>query len=277
MLGSLPKNNGVEGGGQQTICDVVRNLQNIGHSVHVCIPDTTWLEPSKSDFNILFDPFNDPTASQWFTSSQINDIVNSRPYLYMDCAMTSCTTKPYGIIEFDENGAIYDYDSDLIKFTRRLMVEATSLVLGSPLHQSEFEKFIGHDLKNVYLYPREVDADLFTNQNGVRDIEYLYTGSFNLYKGVDIITREYPNIQIVSDVAHKDLPSLYNRAKNFVHKPRCKESFCRTVAEASLCGCNIIGNDNIGALSYNTDLSNPDFYKQSGLNFQTMIKDRFNS
>jgi hypothetical protein len=51
-----------------------------------------------------------------------------------------------------------------------------------------------------------------------------------------------------------------NRAKNFVFLPRWPEPQGRVVSEAALCGCNIIGNENVGALSLGIDLSDPRNY-----------------
>ena len=51
--------------------------------------------------------------------------------------------------------------------------------------------------------------------------------------------------------------------KNFIFLPQWPEPFGRVVAEAAMCGCEIIGNSNIGALSYKKDLSSPLTYKNN--------------
>jgi hypothetical protein len=49
-----------------------------------------------------------------------------------------------------------------------------------------------------------------------------------------------------------------NRAKNFVFLPRWPEPQGRVVVEAALSGCNLIVNENVGALSFPFDISNPE-------------------
>ena len=62
-------------------------------------------------------------------------------------------------------------------------------------------------------------------------------------------------------VPYDQVPIYMNRAKNFVFLPRWPEPQGRVVAEAALCGCNIIGNENVGALSFGADLTDPSYYK----------------
>jgi len=46
-----------------------------------------------------------------------------------------------------------------------------------------------------------------------------------------------------------------NRAKNFVYLPRWPEPQGRVVVEAALSGCNLIVNENVGAMSFPFDIS----------------------
>lgn len=66
----------------------------------------------------------------------------------------------------------------------------------------------------------------------------------------------YPNVEEIPYVPNKELPKMYSKHEHFIHLPEGIEPFGRTVMEALLCGCKIIGNDNVGALSYDWDYSN---------------------
>ena len=49
------------------------------------------------------------------------------------------------------------------------------------------------------------------------------------------------------------VPGIMGKAARFLFLPKWKEAFGRTVAEAVLSGCELVCNDNIGALSYGWD------------------------
>jgi len=59
-----------------------------------------------------------------------------------------------------------------------------------------------------------------------------------------------PNCHEVGQVPPWRMNELYNEHKAFLHLPGTPQPFDRTVAEAYLAGCEIIGNKLIGALSY---------------------------
>jgi hypothetical protein len=54
----------------------------------------------------------------------------------------------------------------------------------------------------------------------------------------------------LGEVPHDQLPALYNRAQTFAHLPRWYEPMGRVVIEASLCGCEVVTNDRVGAMSF---------------------------
>lgn len=58
------------------------------------------------------------------------------------------------------------------------------------------------------------------------------------------------NVTYIEHVPQHQLNELYNKHKSLLHLPTTPMPFDRTVAEAYLAGCDIIGNDLIGALSY---------------------------
>jgi SAM-dependent methyltransferase len=51
-------------------------------------------------------------------------------------------------------------------------------------------------------------------------------------------------------LGQEELPALYNRARTFAHLPEWYEPMGRTVAEAALCGCELVTNERVGVLSY---------------------------
>jgi len=164
----------------------------------------------------------------------------------------------------------------------------------SPLHQKTINESlvrVGLDFKtlerkSLVLKP-VVNPELFFNRNMVRDIDYLFVGVISEAKGFYNLKSRYENdnIHFVGDnqvgsdlnfgtyhgkVDAQELALIYNRAKNFVYFPRWLEPQGMVIIEAALCGCNLITNDNVGALSFNFDISD-------GKNFNNSIPELWKS
>lgn len=58
------------------------------------------------------------------------------------------------------------------------------------------------------------------------------------------------NVTVLDGVPPHDMNELYNSHERFVHLPLNVGPFDRTIAEAYLAGCTVIGNKNVGALSW---------------------------
>jgi glycosyltransferase involved in cell wall biosynthesis len=161
---------------------------------------------------------------------------------------------------------------------QRLYKESALNVFLSPLHQRISESLLGGvGLASAYVLKPMIDTQRFANTGQERDIEYLFVGVIGEAKGlramrerfgnadIHLIGRCAPGIKLdfgnhLGHVPYDEVPLYMNRAKNFVFLPRWPEPQGRVVAEAALCGCNIIGNGNVGALSFNMDLSDPQNY-----------------
>lgn len=167
-------------------------------------------------------------------------------------------------------------DSDLV---RRLYSQARLNVYLSPLHQRTTERLLGEGnyAPGLVLRPM-IDTATFFNRNEPRDIEYLFVGVIGEAKGLEAMRARFRNSEIVmigrcatgvtvdfgrhlGHVPYAEIPRYMNRAKNFVFLPRWPEPQGRVVAEAALCGCQVIGNENVGALSFGMDLADPANYK----------------
>ena len=282
-----PTRKGNIGGGETTNKYIIQHLENMGFVVQIITPQTPFLDPDKAELNVYADIFNDPMGKNgWFTGTQYLSLLRTeRPFLLSECAYTACTTLPYGF-PFEKE------TTSLSRFSRQFMRRAKRVVLSSPLHKDGVEAFIQYELSNLYLYLREVDCNHFYDRKIERNINYLYVGAINGPKGVDEVMKKFgndglviagsgslritDNTQYLGYVDPKVLPILYSRTKNFVHLPKWKEPFGRTCAEAALCGCNLITNDNVGAMSWGKNLADPNIYAESGQAFEEMIKEVIN-
>ena len=58
------------------------------------------------------------------------------------------------------------------------------------------------------------------------------------------------NCELKGYIQHQNLPIILNQYKYFIHLSEGIEAFGRAVGEAFLCGCSLIINKNVGAMSY---------------------------
>jgi glycosyltransferase involved in cell wall biosynthesis len=178
--------------------------------------------------------------------------------------------------------------------SRRWLYEEAALnVYVSPLHQRVTESLLRLDNgPPSYVLPPMIDTSRFYNRGIERDIDYLFVGVISEAKGLDAMRKHYadkniwlvgrvsPDVRLdfgrhVPHVAYDEVPLYMNRAKNFVFLPRWPEPQGRVVAEAALCGCNIIGNENVGALSFDMDLSDAANYNGVEAGFWNRVEGIF--
>lgn len=271
------------GGGSQAAINVIDVFGICGVNVDVITPESQFVEPDKFDVCLYLDIFNDPLGSKWFTMAQYEPLLNTNtPFFVFENAYTCCTTEPYGWTNPEK--------ANLAPFSKRFAIKARKFIFVSPLHKQTTERLLGVTLDhNSYEYFQFIDTELFkTNNKSGRPIKYLYVGAINYYKGIDILCQKYGKeltiagygdtnminngAQYLGHLKLQDLPQVYNLTQNYVFEPRWKETFSRTVCEAALCGCNILGNSNIGVLSYNRDITNPQTYKDGQEDFIRMLK-----
>lgn len=162
---------------------------------------------------------------------------------------------------------------------RWLYADAAMNVYVSPLHQQVTEKLLLLDkTPPSYVLPPMIDTSKFFNEGIERDIDFLFVGVISEAKGLSAMREAYhdkniwlvgriaPGSQVdfgthINHVPYADVPRYMNRAKNFVFFPRWPEPQGRVVAEAALCGCNIVANNNVGALSFNMNLADANNYR----------------
>jgi glycosyltransferase involved in cell wall biosynthesis len=129
----------------------------------------------------------------------------------------------------------------------------------------------------MLLFP-SVDVSRFRNLRLNRDIALLSYGGQGEAKGYYNIMESFPRGSVIfiggntpelvkegdghwlGSVPSEMMPELLNRTQNYIHVPRWPEPFGLIVAEAALCGCNLIVNDRVGAISWKVDLRDPRTY-----------------
>jgi len=226
-----------------------------------------------------------------FNNSWLDEIVTNRPFIhmtnayadicnlgYLPCSGSSsdpCLHKSRPNLK--RNIAALDFQQNC--FSQRKIVKDSynnSLfnVYVSPLHKQITNRVLDYDDsgKSIILRPL-IDTKVFSNRGLDRDIEYLFVGVVSEAKGYHNLKKDFSdkNLVIIGDVhpsisldfgdylgkvPYSEIPNYMNRAKNFVFLPRWPEPQGRVVIEAALSGCNLIVNENVGAMSFPFDISN---------------------
>jgi glycosyltransferase involved in cell wall biosynthesis len=219
------------------------------------------------DLNVLIDIYNIPKFLNRI-SQRILDTVTNQNYVHLDNSYVDLCSE-----DFLPCGGDLSCKCDLAS-RQDIYKNARMNFFLSPLHEKIVKNKLSIPIKSRVLRPF-LDIENIPNVLSVsRDIDYLYVGTISEYKGYRELERRFGHVgnkfvfigqkdkklELFSDmhIPWATRPEVYQymlRAKYFVHLPVWKEPMGRTVLEASLCGCEIIGNENVGALSFDFDLA----------------------
>lgn len=165
-----------------------------------------------------------------------------------------------------------------LEFWEHLYRGAKLNIFLSPLHRIAHTATFKDEVDGwtTAVCPSPVNTGLFKPQPGIERIpnSVVYVGVFTKYKGLynilkfvetspelqyhfigggdpDIITAiQQAGHSLAQGVPNQDLPSVYSQFEYFIHLPANPMPMERTVIEAYLCGCKLIVNENVGAVSH---------------------------
>jgi len=239
------------GGAEITDSYVIQAGKSLGYSIQVCCPSnlrSNILE--KSDLVIFSNCYEFPKPARQM-------IMEEKPYV------------------------VYSHDSgrwmEVVKRSPNMMKNAQANIFLSPLHRDCFSKFLV-GAKNILLVPPHIPVE-FYDRGAQRVNKIIFVGNihegkgiceiiqyakdnpcmvFDFYykRGVSYLIRQLKalnNCNLVGYVPKEAIYNNYNKYKYFIHIPQHYESFGRAVGEAYLCGCEIIVNKRVGAVSYDWD------------------------
>jgi len=151
-------------------------------------------------------------------------------------------------------------------WANRAYARAAAAAFVSPMQQRMIGAVLDTPLPPVVFARPLVDPEHFRDTGEERTIDVLYVGSIERKKGYDALIERFGADRLtfagrnglgepvagtyLGPLPQAELPALYNRARHFAHLPEWHEPMGRTVAEAALCGCELITNERVGVLSY---------------------------
>jgi len=152
------------------------------------------------------------------------------------------------------------------------------------LHASVFHKIHPAIKYKTYILKPLIDIDMFFEKHTKRDIKYASCGGMGEAKGFYNIRERFPDDEIIffgTDESHlprkygygkvigrvpyEKMPAFLNRVENYIHMPRWPEPHGLIVNQAALCGCNLITNENVGAMTHSFDIKDRSAYKGNDL------------
>ena len=143
-------------------------------------------------------------------------------------------------------------------------------------HYNFFQNFYGDIFKNVEIIYDPIDINKFKDIKKQRENKILYVGYLHPLKGsyeffdyalqnpnqqfivagwpsnnlLYHLLHSIPNVEYLGVIEYDQMPLIYNKYKYMIYDPNLNEPFCRSIAEAVLCGMQILSNseNRIGCL-----------------------------
>jgi glycosyltransferase involved in cell wall biosynthesis len=181
----------------------------------------------------------------------------------------------------------HDLNKYLLKEDReKLFKSCKKTIFLTNYHHNLFKKLYGNIFNGVNIVYDPIDINLFKDENLKRENKVLYVGYMHELKGTlaffefvlshpdmkfvvagwgqmtfDFLARNIPNVEYLGAVNYEDMPKIYNKYDVLYYSPVLPEPFCRSVAEAAICGMKMISNsgDIIGCLNEMSEIGQEKF------------------
>jgi glycosyltransferase involved in cell wall biosynthesis len=246
-----------------------------------------------------------------FSEKFLNEVMLNKPFVHLNNAYSDicnlgylpCSGKSEEICKFKSGSKIRqnlinrDFSTNCFSYrdiVRQSYLKSVANIFVSPLQREVISKSVSipENHKSLIVNPI-INTNDFKNHNSERDIDFLFVGVLSEAKGYFELREKFrdKNIHLVGDIhpdikldfgtylgklSYSEIPLIMNRAKNFVYLPRWPEPQGRVVVEAALSGCKLITNENVGALSFPYDISDPRNIEKSGEVFWQELEELMN-
>lgn len=264
----------------------------------------------KSDLTILFDVYNIPEYRHHFSRRFISRITEHGTYIlgqnaYGDiCNLnalpcngtigdgTRCVESKDTYFSYRANRSGWNKGRCPVNDHSDLFVNAALNVFLSPLHASIFHALYSVTKIKTFILEPVIDVDLFINKNRQRDIKYASYGGMSESKGFYNIRDRFPDEEIIffgsnnkqlsaihnygkviGRIPYEQMPDFLNRVEHYIHLPRWPEPHGLIVNQAALCGCELITNENVGALGHTFDIYDREHYAYHTARFWEKIEE----
>ena len=205
-------------------------------------------------------------AFDMIVTSNVTVILYENPHLLDNIS----SHKNHVRLEHDSNEHIS------LEQREKLFSNCSKTIFLSEYQHSFFKGLYGDIFKNVEIIYDPINSKKFKDEGLEREDKILFAGYMHELKGVDhffeyvldnpdkdfviagftsskiyhILAQKIKNIEYLGKVNHDKMPEIFNKYKAMFYSPLVREPFCRSVAEAVLCGMDILTDrqDKIGSL-----------------------------
>mgnify|MGYP003648766925 FL=1 len=205
-------------------------------------------------------------AFDMIVTSNVTVILNENPQLLDNIS----SHKNHVRLEHDSNEHISPEQRE------KLFSNCSKTIFLSEYQHSFFKGLYGDIFKNVEIIYDPINSKKFKDEGLEREDKILFAGYMHELKGVDhffeyaldnpdkdfviagftsskiyhMLAQKIKNIEYLGKVNHDKMPEIFNKYKAMFYSPLVREPFCRSVAEAVLCGMDILTDrqDKIGSL-----------------------------
>jgi hypothetical protein len=89
------------------------------------------------------------------------------------------------------------------------------------------------------MHPLKGTSNFFEMALRDPDKKYAIAG-WSDYQTYNFLSSNVPNIEYLGLIKYEQMPQVYNKYKTIYYEPNLREPFCRSVAEAIVCGMSIM-------------------------------------
>ncbi len=174
-----------------------------------------------------------------------------------------------------------------VKQNETLFKNAYKLAFLSPVHLETHVLMYGPQIRDKSFIVRPIiDTELFTNTNQKRTIKYAADRANGEPKGFYNIKRLTLDSEVtifgsnlqslagrfnfgnnIGRLNYDQVPQFLNQVETLIHLPRWPEANGLIVNQAALCGCEVMTNRNVGAVSHGFDIADPKSYEGAAVEF----------
>lgn len=253
-------------GGAQRSNDIIINKgRKLGYSIF----------EANYNYNFKITDFNDYDI---LVSSNLEVIYRNNPSIIEKIAQHKYHVR----LEHDLNRYLSKKDREILFNSCKKTFFLTNL------HKDLFNNYYGDIFKNTEIIPDPIDASIFYDKKNEREDKILYVGFMHELKGTlaffefvlanpnikfvvtgwgsrvfDHLASTCKNVEYLGPVTYEAMSDIYNKYETLYYTPVLPEPFCRSVAEACLCGTKLMCfNPNIVGCLHDIDTYGLDTFKE---------------
>jgi glycosyltransferase involved in cell wall biosynthesis len=236
------------GGAQRSNDLIINKGRELGHSIF----------EANYNFNFKVCDFNEYDI---IISSNLEGIYRLNPEVIEKISQHKFHVR----LEHDLNRYLSQEDRE------KLFKSCKKTIFLTDFHYKLFIDNYGDIFNNVEIITDPIDTDIFYNKQQEREDKILYVGFMHELKGTlsffeyvlanpnakfviagwgkpifEFLAQNLKNIEYLGPLLYEKMPEIYNKYDTLFYSPILPEPFCRSVAEATLCGVKLMSfNPNI--------------------------------